>query len=148
MSENNLPDIALSIMQPWAWCIVGELQKPIENRDWKAWNSGLKFRGAVAIHAGKKFDVEALDDIIEQRHPVTGDELPLLRDEAHYREMITGRLCGGIVGVAEVVDVITESDDPWFVGPYGLVLRNARPVTFIPVSGALGFFKWREKLAA
>ena len=147
MSELVIPDIALSIMQPWAWCIVGELQKSIENRDWKRYNPGLKFRGPIAVHAGKKFDVEALDDIIDHRHPVTGEMLALLREEGPYREMITGRLCGGIVGVAEVVGVITESDDPWFVGPYGLVLRNARPVPFIPVSGALGFFKWREKLA-
>lgn len=40
---------AISINQPWAWCIVNGY-KPIENRDW-----ATQFRGTVLIHAGKKF---------------------------------------------------------------------------------------------
>lgn len=31
---------------------------------------------------------------------------------------------------------------PWFVGPWGLILRNAKPCDFIPISGLLGFFEW------
>lgn len=53
---------------------------------------------------------------------------------------------GGIIGIADIVDCISESDDPWFMGPYGIVLANARPVDFIPVKGALGFFDWRKNL--
>jgi hypothetical protein len=31
---------------------------------------------------------------------------------------------------------------PRFFGAFGFVLRNARPVDFVPVKGALGFFQW------
>lgn len=53
---------------------------------------------------------------------------------------------GGIIGVAEIVDCVEASDSPWFFGRYGFVLRNARPVEFIPVKGALGFFDWCKNL--
>lgn len=53
---------------------------------------------------------------------------------------------GGIIGVAEIVDCVEASDSPWFFGRYGFVLRNARPVDFIPVKGALGFFGWHRNL--
>ena len=48
---------------------------------------------------------------------------------------------GGIVGEAEIVDCVTQSPSPWFVGEYGFVLRNAKPLPFEPCKGALGFFK-------
>lgn len=71
------------------------------------------YRGPVLIHAGKQPDRE---------------------EDGPYGEL------GGIVGVAELVDVVTESASPWFSGPFGFVLRNARPLPFTPCRGALGFF--------
>ena len=53
---------------------------------------------------------------------------------------------GGIVGVATVVDIVTEFDSPWFFGPIGLVIANARSVDFVAVGGMLGFFDWRKHL--
>ena len=53
---------------------------------------------------------------------------------------------GGIIGTAEIVDCIEQSDSPWFFGPYGLVLENVQPVDFIPVKGALGLFDWRTRM--
>ena len=41
----------------------------------------------------------------------------------HYR--------GGIVGVVHVVDCITAHSSPWFTGPWGWVLRDARPLPFV-----------------
>jgi hypothetical protein len=48
---------------------------------------------------------------------------------------------GGIVGEAEIVDCVTASRSRWFNGPYGFVIRNARPLPFRPCVGALGFFE-------
>lgn len=59
-----------------------------------------------------------------------------------------GSDCGGIVGVAEIVDCVSQCDSEWFVGKFGFVIRNARPVAFIPVRGELGFFDWRANLPA
>ncbi|MGI9360540.1 MAG: hypothetical protein ACR2O7_03085 [Parasphingorhabdus sp.] len=48
---------------------------------------------------------------------------------------------GGIVGLARIVDCVTEMDSCWFFGLYGFVLRDAFPVPLIPCRGALGFFQ-------
>ncbi|WP_245491574.1 hypothetical protein [Mesorhizobium sp. M7A.F.Ca.ET.027.02.1.1] len=56
---------------------------------------------------------------------------------------------GGIVGTVDIVDCVAESASPWFFGRYGFVLRNVEPLDeFIPVKGALGFFRWRDNLNA
>jgi hypothetical protein len=47
---------------------------------------------------------------------------------------------GGIVGEAEIADCVIEHPSPWFTGPYGFVLRNARMLPFKPLSGAIRFF--------
>ena len=33
-----------------------------------------------------------------------------------------------------------EHASPWFVGPYGFVLTDAKPLPFVPLTGQLGFF--------
>jgi hypothetical protein len=57
---------ALSIKQPWAWLIVSG-HKDIENR-----NCPTRFRGRLLVHAGKKVDRGALEDMRAGIHPVTG----------------------------------------------------------------------------
>lgn len=118
MITSGLP-MALSIRQPWAWLIVHG-QKDIENRDWKT-----PFRGRVLIHAGKLHDGPATD--------WHWDRLGLAKPEAFDY--------GGIVGEAEIVDCVTASASDWFYGPFGFVLRNARPLPFQPYRGRLGFFE-------
>jgi len=122
---------ALSIMQPWAW-LVAAGHKDIENRDWRPANPGLRFRGRFLIHAGKRMD-PAFDggegDIDWRALPFDPQfDLPEYLD------------FGGIVGEAEVVDVVSASPSPWFFGPLGLVIRNARLLPFQACRGALGFF--------
>lgn len=103
---------ALSIRQPWAWRILHE-GKDIENRDWPT-----RFRGWFLIHASKGVDAEDRAEVSEKNMPL-----------------------GGIVGMAEIVDCVTESDSEWFFGTYGFVLANVRPLPFIPCKGSLSFFK-------
>lgn len=129
----DLPDIALSVRQPWAWAIMFA-GKDIENRSWQAVNHGLHFRGRVAIHAAKgmtKAEYEEARAFIDGLGYFCPDPHALPR--------------GGIVGSVEVIDVVRESDSPWFFGPRGLVLVDPVPCDFIPVSGVLGFFKWTRK---
>jgi hypothetical protein len=119
---------ALSIMQPWAWLIVNGY-KDIENR---SWSTG--FRGQLLIHAGKKLDKYAAYDVLSGVHPLTRKSFPFpapKNDDLHL---------GGIVGEAEIVDCVEQSDSDWFVGRYGLVMLNARPLPFRACKGALGFF--------
>lgn len=115
--------LALSIRQPWAWLIVNGY-KDVENRTWST-----TFRGPVLIHAGKTMRRRDYDECANEAFYL-GVEVPEFADLDR----------GGIVGQAEIIDCVTESDSLWFTGPHGLVLQNARPLPFQPCKGALGFF--------
>jgi hypothetical protein len=47
---------------------------------------------------------------------------------------------GGIVGMARIVDCVTEWPSRWFFGKFGFVLRDAFALPLIPCRGQLGFF--------
>ena len=125
----NLP--ALSIRQPWAWAIV-TIGKDIENRSWPT-----RFRGRFLIHAAKGCTRDEYEDAcdfilkaVDSKYRGIGLSVP------GWKRMDRG----GIIGIAELVDCVTKSDSPWFMGQYGFVLRNVEAVPFIPCKGALGFF--------
>lgn len=116
---------ALSIKQPWAWLIVNGY-KDIENRSWKT-----KVRGPILIHASKSVDMTGFA-YVALKYP----DVPM--------PPLNSLPTGGIVGSAEIVDCITESESRWWEGPHGLVLTNAKPLPFRPFSGALYFFEVPE----
>lgn len=115
---------ALSIRQPWAWLILNA-GKDIENRDWHT-----HVRGRVLVHAAKGMTRAEYEDAYGAamyiKPSIALPELPLQR--------------GGIVGSVEIVDCVEESTSPWFFGRYGFVLRDPKPLPFIPWKGQLGFF--------
>lgn len=127
----DLPQLALSIRQPWAWAIINA-GKDVENRSWST-----RVRGLVCIHAAQGCSWEEWDDALFFMMSLQ-DLHPPLRHQI---------VRGGIVGMAEIVDCVDVSESPWFVGRYGFVLRNARQIDFIPVKGTLGFFDWRRNLS-
>ncbi len=118
---------ALSIRQPWSWLIVNGF-KPVENRTWST-----AYRGELAIHAGRTFDQAGLESV-QDFFPALRDLLPKQYD------------LGGIVGVAELTECVSTSRSLWFTGPYGFYLREARPITFVPYRGVLGFFEIPDEL--
>lgn len=125
------PTRALSIMQPWASLICMGF-KTIENRDWRCHR-----RGPIWIHAGQRIDREAALDCRMGIHPVTGEPAPELKIlTLEYLKAHSG----GILGRAEIVDCVEASEDPWFVGRYGIVMARPAQVEFRPLKGALGFF--------
>lgn len=113
--------LALSIQQPWAWLIVNGY-KPLENRDWPT-----RVRQRIDIHASKKFDDEGYRWVC--RNFPTIEMLEHLPFDQ-----------GGIVGSAELMDCVTVSESPWFMGRYGFVFRKPEPCKLIPLRGQLGFF--------
>jgi hypothetical protein len=127
------PDVpALSIRQPWVWCILFGGKK-VENRKWRT-----HYRGPILLHAAQGMTYAEYDDAQEtwvkallRGVAPRGVPFPAAADLKR----------GGIVGRADLTDVITESDDPYFFGKFGFVLENARPLPFTPCNGRLGFFK-------
>jgi hypothetical protein len=49
--------------------------------------------------------------------------------------------CGGIVGSANLVETDLFIASPWYTGAIGFQLRDAKPLPFRPLKGALGFFE-------
>lgn len=116
---------ALSVIQPWAYCIVSE-GKNVENRPRVSHQ-----RGTFAIHASMGRDQDRFD-WAKQAYGLRIDI-----DEVAF---------GAIVGFATLVDVIKKRDvtrntKKWFVGTYGYVLADmiALPKP-VPISGMLGFW--------
>ncbi|PJT19949.1 hypothetical protein CN884_19580 [Ochrobactrum sp. 30A/1000/2015] len=137
----DLPQLALSVRQPWVHCIF-HLGKPVENRTWNT-----RIRGTVCIHASKGMTHDEYEDCrslayqIGQKDDATR-ELLLQHPVPALRSIPRGF----IVGTVDIVDVVRRSNDPWFFGPYGFVLENPRLLEKpIPCIGALGFFDWRQK---
>lgn len=138
MTDTTLPDRALSIRQPWAWAILNA-GKDIENRPRR-----FNYRGPICIHASlyKPNEDDQAFFIATMASAQSRDvsDVNMIGLFAKYMPR------GGIIGTAEIVDCVDHSDSPWFFGPHGLILRNVQPVRFIPVKGALGLFRWKEKL--
>lgn len=125
-AANCSPVMALSIRQPWAWLIINA-GKDIENRSWPT-----RFRGRVLIHASKGMTRQEYEDAMNW----IVFQLPLDFHEPQMDELQRG----GIIGETEIVDCVTRSTSPWFVGEYGFVMRNTKPLPFRACKGALGFF--------
>lgn len=124
----------LSIRAPW-WFYILYRRKNIENRDWYT-----AFRGPIVIHASSWFDADeimldsrAARDMQDDAGFTGGKSITL----GEIREM-----GGHIVGRAEIVDCVDRSSSPWFMGKYGFVLENARPLAEpIRFKGGLGLLK-------
>ncbi|MET3925569.1 ASCH domain-containing protein [Devosia sp. 2618] len=135
---DDLPDVALSIRQPWAWAIL-HAGKNVENRSWRT-----SRRGRIAIHASKGMTRDEYEHClatmhgISENHPFpSGLRLPNFDDLER----------GGIIGEARIIDCVMTSASPWFFGEFGFLLAEVRSVPFIPVKGEQGFFKWKRSLA-
>lgn len=142
----------ISIRQPWASLIIGGPLspgvKPIENRTWKP---AVRLLGQrIAIHASKKLDMEAFEELIDGYIP--GFE----RSEWPYGK--PGEFpTGAVIGTARLVRVFVGEPrgmfDPvypdgmpddckrWYGGPVGIELREVVRIDPVPCKGARGF--WR-----
>ncbi len=128
--SHNLPRLALSVRQPSAWAIIHG-GKEIENRSLGSIRAGRMGPGRIAIHAAIGMR-QAEYDYLVWRWGQDGVRVP--KPDALPRR--------AIIGSVDVVEIVTESDSPWFGGDAGLRLRDPRPCKPIPATGALGFFEW------
>lgn len=108
---------ALSIRQPWAWAIAAG-HKSIENRTWTT-----SYRGPLAVHASRVIETVAFGEV----------------------ERLTGTVpinlaTGAVIAVCHLIDVVTQSDDAWFSGPYGWVLADVQPIAPVMCYGRQSLF--------
>jgi hypothetical protein len=125
LSWDRVP-FALSIRQPWAWCILNA-GKDVENRTWST-----TFRGLFAIHAARGMtsrEYDACQAFMRLRGIRT--ELPKFHDFDR----------GGIVGIARLTNCVEGCLSPWWMGPIGFKLADVVKVPFRPMKGRLHFWK-------
>lgn len=123
---------AISIRQPWAWGII-YAGKNVENRDWFT-----RVRGRVLVHAAKGMTKDEYEDTCEFFDRIIGKAAPPMAVLQF----------GGIIGSVEIVDCVQHSESPWFFGKYGFMLRDPKPLPFVPFRGSLGFFEVPDHLMA
>jgi hypothetical protein len=139
---------ALAIKQPWAFLITRpDLTDPdkrkqecknIENRSRRSHR-----RTWFLVHASKaKMTAEAFDCAMEviQRGIGLG-RLPQSVADVFASKRFDSYELGGITGMAKLGACVTGSSSPWFMGEYGYVLDEIRPLPFVACTGMLGFFK-------
>lgn len=124
---------ALTLKAPWGWAVL-HAGKDVENRSHRRF---ANLRGRIAIHQSQRVTraeyLEACACI--RRH--SGLEAP------HYDQ--AGHGC--VIGTVEVTRFVSHSQSPWFVGPYGLVLRNPRPFAHpLPAKGQQGIWFWKPPI--
>jgi hypothetical protein len=129
----------LSVQQPWT-SLLAHGYKTIENREWST-----HYRGQLLLHAGQRCDLDWFD-----RQGMLKRDLA-----AHYglASVMPSRKAdyptGALVGMVDLVDVVTSSTSRWFCGTYGLVFQNARPfVEPIPYAGQLRLFDVPREIVA
>jgi len=146
----------LSIRPPWAYYIIygipygvsvdiGDgksrveesgkvILKNIENRDWPV-PSWFKLPQRIQIHVGKQED-----DITAVMEFCVGKlKLPAFSIMMSYSKRLPR---GAIIGEVDIIDCVTVSKNPWFVGRYGFVIANPEPYEKpILCRGKLGLFE-------
>ncbi|WP_374414255.1 hypothetical protein [Novosphingobium colocasiae] len=129
----TLPPFAISVRQPWAWGII-HAGKPLENRIKRAITlGGMDQHRALAIHAAAgmtRDEYEAASTFMAS----IGVACP--RPDELVR--------GAIIGAVDFAGLTNASDNPWFFGPWALILANPRAVDPIACPGELGAFRWRK----
>jgi hypothetical protein len=120
---------AITLIQPWA-SLIADGRKKVETRSW-----GTKYRGPLAIHAGKSSDKEAMRDF-GYRHPIVSGAIICLAELYDCRQM-TGDL------IRQYADSEELRYGNWEVGRWAWFLRNVH-VLDPPekIRGALGLWEW------
>lgn len=112
----------LTLWNPMAWAI-SDLDKRIENRPWKP-HKGVTH---IAVHAGAKYH----EPHAQQIRDAFGVAVPSAKE-------LTS---SAIVAVARVTGYVTESEDPWFGGPFAWTLDDVVKLeTPVSCKGSLGLW--------
>jgi hypothetical protein len=124
--------LALSIRPAWAWAII-HAGKDVENRSRRC-----HFRGRFLVHAGLELTHEDFDRAVRALAAAGEDAILPRPDEFAV---------GGLVGSVELVEVAEVCDSVWYrPGAFAWLLRNPRPMPFMPYTGRRSWFHVPDEL--
>ena len=144
---------ALTIKQPWLWCITDLTDKPkrVENRSWKPPYRIIGQR--IALHASKRIDQAemtacrrvCLSPLPRTREFVAGAIVATAIVQGYV--VVNGQ--GGVVEQSRLAASYTPRSDPWFFGPVGWLLEDVQKLPApIFCKGALGLWRVPADIAA
>jgi len=87
------------------------------------------------IHASKTIDPEGYEQIAR-----IIDEKTFVQFRSEHHPT------GGIIGIVDLVDIVTENASPWFCGLYGWVLSHPLALPFVPYRGRQTLFEVPEEI--
>lgn len=134
----------LSVRQPWAWLLCENL-KNVENRSWKT-----NYRGTLYIHAGKSFDLDALNWMFDRSLVTHAAALEVFKhfciipckEKGGIKIMKNKEEFGAIVGRVDLIDC-GRSQSVWAQQDvkYHWTVRHGQHIVPIPMRGQLGLFQ-------
>lgn len=132
----------LSVRQPWAWALIHG-GKDVENRNWYT-----SYRGPLAIHAGKAFDMTRSEwDAMS-----TGRYGEFWHKMARGYNQQPGHVLGAIIGTVELYGCVRDEacDSDWKADGddfYCWLVRNPKALKDpIPMKGRLGLWDVSDDL--
>ncbi|MDP2730550.1 MAG: hypothetical protein Q8O55_08700 [Dehalococcoidales bacterium] len=151
--------LCLSLQQPYASLVLWRAYeddpkkplKPIENRDWPLPKS-FKVPQRVLIQASLTWYPGArLEDLqllmMPSQWARVQEELCVMfgvwqRDKSRPADIKQSKYFGHILGSVVITGQVTESDDPWFFGPFGFTCEYPELLPKpIPYKGYFKFFE-------
>lgn len=132
----------LTVRGGWAWAMF-HAGKDIENR-----SRPTKYRGPLLIHCAQSWTLkerEFADNWVDMSAVQNKLRMP---DGKYVRFPDNKDLpFGAIIGVVDLVNCVSESDSPWYMGQYGYVLENPRIIINpVEIKGQLGIYERPFKL--
>lgn len=120
----------LTLRHPWPQMfLLDDDPKRLENRDWKP--PAAMVGQLLALHGGalpKPGERNYLNEI-QSALTWVGEVFDDPESGVGFSDAELLTFCTpGIFGVARLVDVVEQSDDPWFMGKYGWVLADFVPI--------------------
>ncbi len=110
--------------------------KMIENREGTTKHRTTSPATRVLVHSSHSTKTYIHESIEEWTWKIPGLDKIIPMSPEGYSDT-----AGKIIGVADLTDIVEESDDPWFLGTYGWVFQNAQllkePISY---RGNLGLF--------
>jgi hypothetical protein len=126
--------MALSIRPAWAWAII-HAGKDVENRSRRC-----HYRGRFLVHASLDLTYEDFTKAVQALAAAGEEAIAPRQDEFE---------AGGFVGSVELVDVAERCESVWHQpGAFAWLLRNPRPMPFIPYTGRRNWFHVPDDLIA
>jgi hypothetical protein len=143
------PLLALTLWQPWAWCIAHGTKR-VENRDWPPPETllGLRF----AIHAGQHYDAAGVASLGPRRSALGlgPGEPPPEHDIVRGAIVAVATLAGAVrvardetgafaakrwLGDLDAARIAMVERDPWTQGAWGWLLEEVVAIEPIPCPG-------------